>query len=377
MNEVYQQLLERNARETFPYLPVHEANATLLNQVDSLQNKCDDYEREISWLQQQLDDVSGSDQAGKGTSAAAKAALKNEARLRDKLEKLQEELNSKLKLHAEDQASALKTAKEVSDLKDQNLAQEATISNLRKENGRKENAIEHLTEQLTDAKSRTKLAEQQYVGLKETIRGLQKENDELKEESRKMEARLVADKGKMIDEMNVLTEMVDSLKREVDMLRSFKGQEERRKSGSWFTRTSSTDSKGTKDTTEKSEKGENNSRKFGMLGVIVPTGPKQIIQAHMSEATCVRYDSMGSDLLVTGSSDSLVKVWDAGTGTVRATLRGSTGHVIIGCDMCGNLVVGAGSDKTCRVWNMRTERMVRSAYVLFLCMAVKQVDGNY
>ena len=53
---IYQQLQERNARETLPFVAVHEANATLLNQVDALQKKCDDYEREVSILQQQVDD---------------------------------------------------------------------------------------------------------------------------------------------------------------------------------------------------------------------------------------------------------------------------------------------------------------------------------
>lgn len=162
MMGIYEQLLERNARETNPFVSVHEANATLLNQVDALQIKCDGYEREISVIQQQLDDaVAGGANGGKGNSAAATAALKNEARLRDKLEKLQEELNVKLKAHAEDQANALKTSKELHEMKDLNLAQESTISNLRKDNERKEKAIEHLTEQLDDAKSRTKLAEQQ------------------------------------------------------------------------------------------------------------------------------------------------------------------------------------------------------------------------
>ncbi|CAB9506663.1 related protein 16-1 [Seminavis robusta] len=350
---IYQQILERNARETDPFVSIHEANATLLNQVDSLQEKCVEYERDIASLQQQLDEGGG---GAKNNSGAATAALKNETRLREKLEKLQEELNSKLTAHAEDQAEALKTAKDLSDMKDLNQAQESTITNLKKENDRKEKAIEHLTEQLNDAQARTKLAEQQYVGLKETIRSLQKENDDLKKENSTIESRLVQDKGKMSDEMNVLTEMVDSLKREVDMLRSLKKQEEKRKSGGWFGRSSTSD-KDTKDKSKESD-AEKNSRKFGMLGVIVPSGPKQVIHAHTAEATSVRYDSMGTDLLVTGGSDSLVKVWDVGTGGVRATLRGPSGHVILGCDMCGHLVAGAFSDKTCRVWNMRTERMI-------------------
>ena len=354
---IYQQLQERNARETLPFVAVHEANATLLNQVDALQNKCDDYEREVSVLQQQVDDNVGDSHNGNGGkgNAAATAALKNEARFRDKLEKLQEEMNSKLKVHAEDQANALKTAKELSEMKDLNLVQESTIANLKKESDRKEKAIGHLTEELTDAKSRTKLAEQQYVGLKETIRSLQKENDQLKKENRNIETRLVEDKGKMVDEMNVLTEMVDSLKREVDMLRSLKGQEEKRKSAGWFGMSSPV-SKGSEAKT--SETGKDSKRKFGMFGVIVPSGQKQNIQAHMAEATSVRYDSMGSDLVVTGGADSMVKVWDTGTGGLKATLRGPSGHIILGVDICGNLAVGASSDKTCRVWNVKTERMV-------------------
>jgi autophagy-related protein 16-1 len=366
MLEIYQQLQQRNARETEPFVSVHEANATLLNQVDALQEKCEEYERDIASLQQQIDDGSSNSFGGKASSAATTAALKNETRLREKLEKLQEELNSKLMAHAEDQALALKTAKELAGMKDLNQAQDATIANLKKENDRKEKAIEHLTEQLTDAKARTKLAEQQYVGLKETIRSLQKENDQLRKDNATMESRLVAEKGKISDEMNVLTEMVDSLKREVDMLRSLKIQEEKRSSGGWFGRASSTETKDTKESPDSSDN-KASSRKFGMLGVIVPSSPKQIIQAHMAEATSVRYDSMGSDLLVTGGSDSLVKVWDVGTGTVRATLRGPSGHTILGCDISGNLVVGGGSDKMCRVWNLRTERMVspRAAWVNF------------
>jgi WD40 repeat protein len=72
-----------------------------------------------------------------------------------------------------------------------------------------------------------------------------------------------------------------------------------------------------------------------------------------------RYDGLGADLVATGSSDSLIKVWDTSNGTLRATLRGGSGNAIIACDISNGVVVGAGSDKTCRVWNLRTERMVR------------------
>jgi hypothetical protein len=52
------------------------------------------------------------------------------------------------------------------------------------------------------------------------LKALQEENDVYQKENRQLETRLLEDKGKMVDEMNVLTEMVDALKKEGDMLRS-------------------------------------------------------------------------------------------------------------------------------------------------------------
>jgi dynactin complex subunit len=87
MEEIHRKLLERNALETTPFLSVYAANATLLNQVDALQSRCDSLERDlIAARQKEEDDVAVN------PSKAANAALKNEARLRDKLETLQQEL---------------------------------------------------------------------------------------------------------------------------------------------------------------------------------------------------------------------------------------------------------------------------------------------
>ena len=75
---------------------------------------------------------------------------------------------------------------------------------------------------------------------------------------------------------------------------------------------------------------------------------------------CLRYDDSGTDLVATGSADSTVKVWDTATGTVRAKFQGGSSNAILSCDISNGVVVGGGSDKTCRVWNLRTQRMVRS-----------------
>jgi autophagy-related protein 16-1 len=354
MNEIYQLLLERNARETAPFVSIHQANATLLNQVDSLQQKCQLVERQVARLTEQLQENTTSNKGG--SSAVTTAALKNERRLREKLEKLQEELNAKTRIESEERAAALQTTKELSLVKDLNTAQEYTIRNLRQENEQLERAVEHLTNEMNSAKSDTNLAEQQYDGLKRSIRTLQEENDEYKKENRMLEARLMESKGKTVEEMNILTDMVDALKQEVDMLRAFKAQEEKR-SKSWFR--GSTGNTFTDQPPAKEEPGA--SRKWGSLGVVLPSAPKHVIQAHSMEGMSLRYDAAGSDLLATASSDSTVKVWDVNTATVRATLRGTSGHALTACDLHGSLAVGGSSDKTCRVWNIHTERMVSSA----------------
>jgi hypothetical protein len=101
---LYAKLLERNARETIPFRSIHESNARLWQQIDGLQNKLALSEREVSKLHQTIDEqmsISGGTKGGgKSSVGAAAAALKNETRLRDKLEKLQEEYNEKLKAEA-------------------------------------------------------------------------------------------------------------------------------------------------------------------------------------------------------------------------------------------------------------------------------------
>lgn len=376
---IHQQLLQRNALETTPFLSVHASNATLLNQVDALQRQCSAAEREIHTLRQQLHESAAgaaSDSNASGISinstAAAAAALRNETRLRDKLEKVQEETNVRLKEQAAQQAQALKTAKELSEVKDLNSAQKVTIDKLNKEREKSERAIEHLTNQVHDANSRTELAEKQYEGLKETIRSLQEENDVLRKENREFENRIVKEKESAVDEMNILTEMVDKLKAENEMLRNLQLQQQQQgkstassSSSSWFQRLgASNNNNNAKD--DENSKNNNNNNKWGNFDVKPPAPPPKhiVASAHAMEGMCLRFDGDGAagELLATASSDSTVKIWNSATGQAVTTLRGSHGHSVICCDMRGGLVVGGGSDKTCRVWNLRSERMVRTCW---------------
>ena len=284
-------LLRRNARETTPFVAVHDANASLLSQVDALQAKCEALEIENATQQRLIEEVSsgagttgpGSGKGGTGSNTAT-AALRNEARLRDKVEKLQENLNEKLRLHQEETNKALKTARDLADMKETAQQNERLIVQLQKERDEAEKKISHLLQKVEDAQSTTRLAEKQYMGLKDTIRTLQEENDVLKKENGVLIERVISEKEKASDEMNELTEMVEKLKKEVDMLRELKVQEDKRKG--WFGTAKGRSGKSDEDSGGNQD--DEAGRKFGSHGVVVPSAVKRTIDAHYGEATCVR-----------------------------------------------------------------------------------------
>jgi len=293
METLYQLIVERNLRETLPFVAIHESNAHLWNQIDALESRREELEHDLIVQREVLDQHANDPQEGRSGMLTQSIAMKNETRLREKLEKLQDEFNQKLKIQLADQATALQVAKDLAASKDIMKDQEKTIKKLQDECSRKDAAIDHLKNQLDDAKSRTKLAEQQYVGLKDSIRVLQDENDVIMKENRLLEGRMMTDKEALVGEMNQLSEMCERLKKEVEMLRSLNADEEKRKTssssssslfgmlaGSRESTPASTVKKNTEDTT---------SRKFNpQISVVVPTQPRQAIRAHASEASCVR-----------------------------------------------------------------------------------------
>ena len=96
MEEVYQQIQQRNAYETLPFVAIHSSNAYLQNLADSLQYRCESLERQ--YLEQQqlvVDQAHLVEQLNNNSKGGAPS--KNESRLREKVTKLQEELNEKLR----------------------------------------------------------------------------------------------------------------------------------------------------------------------------------------------------------------------------------------------------------------------------------------
>ncbi|MEQ2299568.1 hypothetical protein AMECASPLE_016523, partial [Ameca splendens] len=88
------------------------------------------------------------------------------------------------------------------------------------------------------------------------------------------------------------------------------------------------------------------------LSARVPARPLQVLEAHEQGINAVRF-SFGSDLLATGGTDRVIKVWDvrAGSLTHRATLDGSTeGITCVEFDPTGRRILAASHNKSALLW---------------------------
>lgn len=390
---------ERNERETLPFVAIHDSNATLLKEADAWQYKCEELERQVVAKQEYLESVAansgisnhavsdgdnGDDERREEKKLvelhyAESAALKNERKMREELERLRGQVKTQEERHEKDAQEAKEAEQSHSDLNERYNAQEQSLVALQEKNGRQERALEYLSTKVNDSEQRANLAEQQCIGLKDTIRLLQEETDKLKKDYRNLETRFIEEKSRLSSEVNSLNEILERLKGETENLQSIKKQEEKRQSWFGFASSSSKENKveamsqtmarattvNPSDTRtaihnrfEKDECGTDYRRKKVVpVSVVVPSKPKHVIQAHRHEASCVRSDDSGM-IVSCGLLDGTVKIWNASDGSMIASLKGGSGNSIVSCDVENGRAAGGGNDKTCRVWDIQTQRML-------------------
>ncbi|KAL3792124.1 hypothetical protein HJC23_013398 [Cyclotella cryptica] len=354
MEEIYHLIQQRNATETLPFLPIQSTNTYLRYLVDTLHMRCESLERQYLEQQQLVVDQAQLIQQNAASSSNAKpVSSKYENRLHEKIAKLQDKLNNKLQNEVQAAADALETSKELSSLKERCATQDATISAMQMELDRCNEIVKHLSTELEESKSRTRLAENQFDGLKDAIRALQDEN----EEKTKLNDRLIQDavavKEKYMEQFNNMNDSVEKLQKEVNMLRALSQMNK-----SWFGLPKFPKNPGaTKDNAD-IEEPKSPGRQWGTVGAVLPSQPQFTIHAHKHDASCVRYDGSNRNLVATASSDSTVRVWDTSNGQLQATFSGGGSHPMLGVDISGGIVCGCGADKTCRVWRYDTKRMI-------------------
>jgi WD40 repeat protein len=86
--------------------------------------------------------------------------------------------------------------------------------------------------------------------------------------------------------------------------------------------------------------------------VKLPSRVKMAVKTHKGQATCARYNTAGN-LIVSGGVDSMVRILDPRTGSLRAVLRGAKQSVMNVCfSPDDRFVLSAGNDKVARVYRM-------------------------
>lgn len=353
MEDVYNLIQQRNARETLPFRSIHSSNSYLLNHVDTLQARCESLERQYLEQQQLV-----AEQAQAIHLSTNSAPAKNEARrLREQIAKLQDK---KLQNEVKSAAEAVETSNELSTLKEERAAQDATISNLRMEATRCNEVMVHLQSELNNSKSLTRLAEKQIDGLKDAIRSLQEENDEISKLNNRLIDETVSEKEKMAEQFNNMNDTIETLQKEANMLRSY-AKMGKGSGGGWFGLSAR---RGDKNllaalNADSSTDDTEPTLKWGATAcAVMPSQPLFTIKAHRDDASCVRYDGTNLNRVATASSDATVKVFDTSNGQLKATFSAGGSQPLIGVDIGGDIVCGCGADKTCRVWNQQTKRMI-------------------
>jgi len=81
--------------------------------------------------------------------------------------------------------------------------------------------------------------------------------------------------------------------------------------------------------------------------------PSLVLTGHTDAVRCLKIFSHenGTKLLLTGSWDNTLRVWDLVTGTVLQTWRGHSDWVQC-CDVMDNLALSGGDDRTVRLWRI-------------------------
>jgi platelet-activating factor acetylhydrolase IB subunit alpha len=88
---------------------------------------------------------------------------------------------------------------------------------------------------------------------------------------------------------------------------------------------------------------------------ILPRAPaKAVLNGHRGPITCVTFHPIYS-IIVSGSEDATIKIWDSESGQYERTLKGHTSSITgVAFHPLGNLLASSSGDLSAKLWDMET-----------------------
>eukprot|EP01104_Vermistella_antarctica_P010853 TRINITY_DN2938_c0_g1_i1.p1 TRINITY_DN2938_c0_g1~~TRINITY_DN2938_c0_g1_i1.p1 ORF type:complete len:547 (+),score=107.35 TRINITY_DN2938_c0_g1_i1:163-1803(+) len=325
--DVLQQLKRRNAIQVTFFNDVVISHKRLLLNLGELRKKSSELTSDKAQLQQSLAEL----QKQIESNAAAVASGGSRPDLEAKILKLQEELTGSYKTKSEnaqnvvDANASLRETQELLKKRDVELEHEKSAAiDLRKERNNLKKSLEEAQDTI------------RVMG--EELEALKLVNEKTEERARQLEA----ENGQLVQRwMNKMMEEAEKMNEANEfyntMLEDSKKQELLKNAEQDPVDLMLTDIED------------------GLVEIMackVPSKAKRNFVAHKGEVNAVAFNSSGSTL-ATGSNDKMIKLWDARSGNLKATLPGSMGSVMcVKFSSNGKFVLGASTDNAARIWDL-------------------------
>ena len=107
--------------------------------------------------------------------------------------------------------------------------------------------------------------------------------------------------------------------------------------------------------------GNNNDIKRSIDSRMLPRAPaKAILSGHRGPITCVTFHPVYS-IVVSGSEDATIKIWDSETGQHERTLKGHTSSVTgVAFHPLGKILASCSGDLSAKIWDMETNTCTKT-----------------
>eukprot|EP01006_Ploeotia_vitrea_P018069 TRINITY_DN49331_c0_g1_i1.p1 TRINITY_DN49331_c0_g1~~TRINITY_DN49331_c0_g1_i1.p1 ORF type:complete len:628 (+),score=277.84 TRINITY_DN49331_c0_g1_i1:2-1885(+) len=360
VSRIERSVRRRDAVEREPFRSVFGSYAAALRSQATLQSRSFNVQQDNGRLRAQIAELQASLQRlGVGESSSAPAASSATAVSGASSEEMQaqiEDLKRAMARLRDELTEAYRQGR--ADAKSL-LGQKERIDQLVKQTAEKEKVLDETRAELRKAKETianlygtVKTFTDENNTLRAMLNEAEARRDELQTQNDEYLTHILAIKNQQAAEMNQVNDMLEHMQRQQDVtahsiaerVRAGDGVETERKISS----VESFDTNAILDAVAWQSN----------FNVAQPTKVHNAMQGHNGQCTSIRYNASGT-MLVSGGTDTIVKVWDVRHGKLKGTLRGAQKSVMSVCFSPNDrYVLASGNDQMARLWSLDTSKMV-------------------